>query len=167
MTADIGRIIAFDPGISGGFGVCDSLGRLVAAGELPTSGDGTRRMLAAPLIAALLRRYRPELCIIERVGAMPGQGVSSMFRFGKAAGILEGVVGAAEIPLLFVASGVWKRHFNLPAAKEAARARAIETWPAHADLLFRRKCDHGAAEAALIALWGARAHLAGGANASN
>jgi hypothetical protein len=64
--------------------------------------------------------------------------------------------GALAVPLLHVAPQTWKRHFNLPAEKEAARQRAIELWPGSAADLAR-KCDHGRAEAALIGLWGVQA----------
>jgi crossover junction endodeoxyribonuclease RuvC len=97
---------------------------------------------------------RPDLVIIERVGAMPKQGVSSTFRFGKSYGVAIGVVAALKIPVHFVAAGVWKRHFNLPADKEAARARALQLWPGRAELFSRRR-DHNRAEAALLARYGA------------
>lgn len=34
---------------------------------------------------------------VEQVGAMPGQGVTSMFSFGKSAGFIEGVLQALGI----------------------------------------------------------------------
>ena len=39
---------------------------------------------------------------------------------------------------------------------ETSRARAIETWPAQAEL-FARKRDHNRAEAALLALYALKA----------
>ena len=46
--------------------------------------------------------------------------------------------------------------------KDASRQLAIQEWPHIAHLAFRRKCDHGRAEAALIALWGWNAFSASG-----
>jgi crossover junction endodeoxyribonuclease RuvC len=52
-----------------------------------------------------------------------------------------------------VSPAVWKKHFKLPADKEASRALALPLFPATAEH-FARKKDHGRAEAALIARYG-------------
>jgi crossover junction endodeoxyribonuclease RuvC len=69
-------------------------------------------------------------------------------------GIAKGVVGSLHIPTINVAPTKWKKHFGLTADKEQARALAISTWPFSEH--FRRKKDNGRAEAALLALYGAR-----------
>jgi crossover junction endodeoxyribonuclease RuvC len=92
---------------------------------------------------------------------MPGQGVSSTFKFGVAYGVAQGVIASARIPVYFVSPGKWKRHFGLSADKEEARKRALHRWPGRAEL-FSRKKDHGRAEAALLALYGADLLLNGG-----
>jgi hypothetical protein len=151
-----GLIIGIDPGIIGGWAVLNHSGELVAVGDLPVAGDGAQRMVAGAVFAALVTKHSPSTAILERVSAMPGQGVSGMFRFGQAVGVVAGVLGALSIPTLYVAPAIWKRHYGLPAEKEAARQRAIERWPAHA-VHFARKKDHGRAEAAFIGLWDVRA----------
>jgi hypothetical protein len=106
--------------------------------------------------AALARRIAqmgPTLAIIEQVGAMPKQGVSSTFKFGVAYGVARGVVASLAIPTHMVTPAVWKRHFKLDADKERARALAIRLWPACPN--FERKKHHGRAEAALIARYAA------------
>jgi crossover junction endodeoxyribonuclease RuvC len=144
-------IYANDPGASGAdaFYFTDHP-ETVSVEDTPIA-DG--RVDAATL-ARRLEIMRPDLAIIERVGAMPGQGVSSMFNFGAAYGTVIGVVAALKIPVHFVTPAKWKKHFGLPADKEAARARALQLWPARAEL-FARKKDHGRAEAALIARFAA------------
>jgi crossover junction endodeoxyribonuclease RuvC len=84
---------------------------------------------------------------------MPGQGVTSMFNFGRSYGDVRGVIGAMEVPLHFVTPQKWKKHFGLSSDKEQSRLRAIRMFPAVADS-FKRKKDDGRAEAALIALYG-------------
>lgn len=155
-------VLGIDPGITGGWAVVDN-GKLVSAGDLPVAGEGVQRMVSAPLMRALIPQFRPDQAVVERVGAHPNEGRTSVFRFGRAVGVIEGVIGGAGIPVSYVAPGVWKRHFALPADKERSRQRAIETWPDMADLLFAHKKDHGRAEAALIALWGYRAMKLAGA----
>ena len=52
------------------------------------------------MLAAEIRVCRaPDSAIIEKVGAMPGQGVSSMFQFGRSVGMVEGVLAALQIPV--------------------------------------------------------------------
>jgi len=86
-----------------------------------------------------------------------GQGVVSVFRFGAAYGAAIGVISALAIPLHLVSPARWKRHYGLDADKERSRARAIQFWPASRH--FTRKKDHGRAEAALLARYGAEVVL--------
>lgn len=153
-------VLGIDPGINGGLAVM-AHGVLWGAQPLPTVGDGTSRMVSGQILIDILDEHGPDLAVIERVGAMPGQGVSSMFRFGRSVGIVEGVLAAMRVRIQWVAPTVWKRGLGLPADKEAARQRALETFPECAGC-FRRKADHGPAEAALLALWGHRASIASG-----
>jgi crossover junction endodeoxyribonuclease RuvC len=103
----------------------------------------------------------PDLAIVERVAAMPKQGVASTFKFGASYGALLGVIGALGIPSVLVTPTKWKKHFALDAEKERARALALRMWPARSEL-FSRKKDHGRAEAALLARFGAETWRGGG-----
>jgi crossover junction endodeoxyribonuclease RuvC len=150
-------ILAIDPGISGAAGVVHVNGELRAAFDLPTFGNKTSetgRRLDAVGLADMLREHGPfAFSFVEQVGARPGQGVSSMFRFGQAYGTILGVIGALAIPVRHVSPTTWKRALRLNSDGEFSRARAIETWPEHAEL-FKRKKDHNRAEAALLAVYG-------------
>lgn len=53
------------------------------------------------------------VCALEKVGAMPHQGVTSMFNFGKSYGFIQGVLTAFGIPYQLVPPGVWKREFSI------------------------------------------------------
>jgi crossover junction endodeoxyribonuclease RuvC len=77
--------------------------------------------------------------------------------FFQGYGIVLGIVAALELPMTVVQPVQWKRALSVPAAKDAARARASQLIPGAAGYWTRRK-DDGRAEAALIALWGAE-HL--------
>ena len=144
-------ILGIDPGASGAiaFYFTNAADR-VSVKDMPTV-DGA---ISSALLADIIRCHGPCVAVIEAVGAMPGQGVSSMFNFGKAFGQAIGVVGALKIPAHFVTPGKWKKHYRLSADKEECRARALQLFPACAEH-FARKKDHGRAEAALIAKFGA------------
>jgi hypothetical protein len=90
---------------------------------------------------------------IERVGAMPGQGVTSMFRFGFGAGLWHGICGSKRIQPNLIQPGVWKKSFDLDDSKEAARKRASQIAPALVGFWPLKKHD-GIAESFLIAHYG-------------
>jgi crossover junction endodeoxyribonuclease RuvC len=150
------NIIAFDPGLNGGCAVVGEHGDIVVVFDIPTIGEGVQRRVDAINLADVIREHTPyEFAIVEQVGARPGQGVSSMFRFGQSYGMVLGIIGALAIPVRHVSPAKWKRALGLNSDGEASRARAIETWPAHAHR-FARKLDHNRSEAALLALYGLR-----------
>ena len=93
--------------------------------------------------------------IIESAAARPGQGVSSMFKFGYVCGGLRGLVAAHFIPVTYVTPRKWKAALDVPKAKDGARARASELFPKYSHIWQRVK-DDGRAESAMIALYGAR-----------
>lgn len=144
-------IMGIDPGLSGAiaFLFVDDPHR-VAVEDMPVV-DGN---VSASLLAQKIKAFAPSYAVIEHVHAMPKQGVSSTFNFGKAFGQVIGVGGALNIPLHFVTPAKWKKRFLLSADKEEARAMALRLFPACA-ASFARKKDHGRAEAALIAKYGA------------
>ena len=83
---------------------------------------------------------------------MPGQGVTSMFSFGRSLGILEGTLAGLDIPYTLVTPQVWKKAMGANASKDGAREMAMRLWPSKSEL-FKRKKDDGRAEAALLALY--------------
>jgi len=91
---------------------------------------------------------------IEQVGAMPGQGVTSMFNFGHSCGTVMGVIGALGYPHTMVTPQKWKKNAGLIGTdKDASRSRAIQLWPHWRDLDTKRK-GQAYADAALIGVYG-------------
>ena len=78
-----------------------------------------------------------------------------MFKFGYVCGGLRGLVASHFIPVTYLTPKKWKGALGVPKAKDGARARASELLPGYSHLWQRVK-DDGRAEAALIALYGAR-----------
>lgn len=149
-------ILGIDPGLSGAYAILEEEnGQLIASGDLPLIGTKAQCRIDAANFAALVRGFPLRCAIVEQVNAMPGQGVSSMFRFGQSLGTVVGVLAACSIPIVWVTPAKWKNASGLSSDKEHSRQRAIETWPSSSSL-FARKKDHGRAEAALIASWGIR-----------
>jgi crossover junction endodeoxyribonuclease RuvC len=144
-------ILGIDPGISGAIAFYfPEYPERISTEDMPIA-DG---QVDAVTLSKRLTIMAPDICVMERVGAMPGQGVSSTFKFGRAFGTAIGVVGALKLPLIFVAPTKWKGHFRLSADKEQSRALALRLFPAISEQ-FERKKDHNRAEAALIARYSA------------
>ena len=95
------------------------------------------------------------IAFMELVSAMPGQGVSSSFNFGRSRGVVEGILASYHIPVSFITPAIWKKLIGIPAgsSKDVSRSRAIARWPTQADA-FKLKKWEGRAEAALIGVAG-------------
>ncbi len=149
-------MIGIDPGCSGAIVLLDA-GQPVEWQPMPTLKVGKHTRVNGAALAAFLRPYPDAHVYIEHVGAMPGQGSASMFTFGHAAGVVEGVIAGLGIPFTLVAPQAWKRRAGLIGTdKDAARSRAIQLWPAWRDLDTKAR-GQALADAALIALHGGAA----------
>lgn len=97
-----------------------------------------------------------DMYVIERVGSMPGQGVSSTFKFGNTFGFVKALAYMQARPTHLVTPSVWKGKMGLlKSDKNAARELARRMLPKLAPYITRVK-DDGVAEAALLALYGRR-----------
>lgn len=142
-------VLAVDPGLSGA--VC----RL---------GQGffsiRRDFKAREDIAYAIRELSDEVthAVIENVHAMPGQGVCSMFGFGRAAGVADGALAlCCPGPVVQVTPQMWQGFFRLRLGVQKpdpfdSRHIAARILPASAPYLSRKK-DHNSADAILLAAW--------------
>jgi crossover junction endodeoxyribonuclease RuvC len=150
-------ILGVDPGIRGGLAIAavDANGaapRLIDAIDIPVAGVGAKERVDVLAIRSWITSHAPQHALIERAQAMPKQGASSGFKYGRAVGAIEAAIACCEIPLTVVEPSVWKKFHQLRGGdKEAGRQRALQLFPAAHALLARKK-DHGRAEAALIAI---------------
>jgi crossover junction endodeoxyribonuclease RuvC len=157
------KVIGIDPGVRGGLAVVEindgTAPQLVEAIDIPVTGVGAKERVDVLAIRAWAMAHQPQHAFIERAQAMPKQGASSGFKYGRATGAIEAVVACCAIPTTIVEPSVWKKFHHLRGGdKEGARQRALMLFPA-AHALLARKMDHGRADAALIALAGNGAAL--------
>lgn len=114
------------------------------------------------LIRELKATYRDYdmKCVLEKVNAMPGQGVVSMFNFGQNFGFIQGVLKAYQIPFELVPPQKWKKEFSVTSDKNTSIEICKRLFP-NVNLKATPRCkkDHdGMAEALLMAEY-ARRHL--------
>lgn len=103
-----------------------------------------------------LEFHGPELTVIEDISARPGQGVTSMFTFGRTLGYAHALAGRARGRIEFVTPSVWKGKLGLlNSDKAASREKCRTLFPQFGHALARVK-DDGRAEAALLAHYGRR-----------
>ena len=149
-------ILGIDPGANGGLAFFEPLKGLAVI-DMPTfevkRGGKMKKEISPAMLAAEIKSVAPDSAIIEKVGAMPGQGVSSMFQFGRSVGMVEGVLAALQIPYDYVTPQTWQKAVGARGGKDASRLRAMELYPAYANE-FRLKKHDGRADAALIAWYG-------------
>jgi len=149
------NVIGIDPGAKGGLVLIgdnhtDSTLMPMVAGEV----DG--HALAHWLLFA-----EPDVVVLEKVGARPKQGVTSMFTFGMRCGVVKGVLEAMNIPYRLVTPQAWKRAVlaGTKKDKDAAIAFVRRAYPT-IDMTpgLTRTPQDGIADAACMAVWG-REHL--------
>ena len=150
------RILGVDPGIHGGLALVEindgAAPQLVDAVDIPVTGVGAKERVDVLAIRTWIAAHQPQHALIERAQAMPKQGASSGFKYGRAVGAIEAVLACCEIPMTIIEPTAWKKFHQLRGGdKEAGRQRALQLFPAAHALLARKK-DHGRGEAALIAL---------------
>lgn len=146
--------VGVDPGITGAVGMLKN-GQYLAVFDIPSiaKGSGTvkREIDPAGMAREITARLDPKEyteVLLERVSAMPGQGVSSVFSFGDSYGVCRATLAVLGLPVVLVPPAVWKKHFNLGRDKEESRALAIRLFPS-ADLSLKKHADR--AEALLMA----------------
>ena len=151
-------ILGVDIGVQGALALITPAGELIDVWDMPCLEDGPkhRRTVNAPLLAELVYKSHATEAYVEHVGPRPMEGAVGAFAFGDSKGVVRGVLAAAAISTVFITPPVWKRAVGIPPGKDMkdmARSEAIRRWPGQAGQ-FKRQCDDGRAEAALIAVAG-------------
>lgn len=152
--------IGIDPGLTGAVAALDADGALIAVHDIPTMSSGkgrtVRNEINASELAWILRGVggltEQDACraVLERVGAMPGQGVSSMFSMGDSFGAIRATLAVLGISTELVTPRKWKGDCGLNSDKEVCRAKAIQLYPGAP---LARKKDHNRAESIMLARW--------------
>ena len=131
--------IGVDPGKSGAIAIVDSDGGVVNF----IKGSETERD-----ISDWLAHETEEVVagVIEKVHAMPKQGVTSSFKFGYSFGFLSGMLIAHRVPFELVSPLKWQTAMSCRTGgdKNVSKAAAQRLWPSI-------KITHATADALLLA----------------
>ena len=150
-------IVSVDPGKNGGVAVLSETGEFWGGIRTPLLQHGKRDLVDVLQIKVWLDDISHDeisSIVLEQVNAMPGQGVTSMFNFGRHTGSVEAYALSTGKPVVWVTPQKWKGYFGLSKDKMASLDRARLEFGNNP--LWRVKANDGIAEAALIALWSLR-----------
>ena len=111
------------------------------------------------VLRSIVEKYGKNVrCCVESVSAMPGQGVTSMFNFGKGFGWILGILDAYTVPYELVRPQKWKKEFSITSDKNTSIAVCKRLFP-WVSLLPTERCrkdNDGMAEALLMAEYARR-----------
>ena len=145
--------IGIDPGKKGGIAYIDTRDDLAVT--MPYSD-----YYLIELCADIHHREDAQtvMCCLEKVGAMHGQGVVSMFTFGQGVGYIKGVLESFRIPYQEISPQKWKKEFGLSSDKAVSAEVCRKLFP-DISLLATPRCKKphdGMAEALLMAEYARR-----------
>ncbi len=139
--------IGIDPGKSGAMAIINGKNIVTVPYDEEAYADALARV-----------DEKNAFAVVERVSAMPGQGVTSMFSFGMNYGFIQGLLTANRIPFEIVMPQKWKKEFGVTSDKNTSIAVAQRLFP-EVSLMRTEKCKKphdGIAEALLLALFAKR-----------
>jgi crossover junction endodeoxyribonuclease RuvC len=170
MTEKAAAYVGIDPGLTGALALYAPQVHVPFAGSQPmvevfdtplieVNGKRTINLWSlSKMLSTWSDIWDIKQVVVERVNAMPGQGVTSVFSFGFSAGSAQQAVASAGLPLTLVHPATWKAQYGLRGGREnkdASRAKASQLLPTFANMWARKK-DDGRAEAVLLAHYGSR-----------
>jgi len=150
-------ILGIDVGANGGLALVSPTRELIAGTRMPTMTVRGKTAVDAVAVINWVSLYpRPTRIVIELVSAMKGQGVTSMFQFGRMLGGIECAVQPWQVPIEYITPAVWKKALGLSSDKQASLDAAHTAFGERGRELIRYKADDGIAEAGLLALYSLR-----------
>jgi crossover junction endodeoxyribonuclease RuvC len=152
------RTLGIDVGLNGAIALVVD-GELISVVDMPTvtldRNGKAKRQVSVPELVDIIKQFDPNEAYVEKVFAMAGQGVTSVFSFGRSLGVVEGVLTTMKIKTTLMTPQTWQKGLGMTGGKDGSRARAMELFPDQT-ALFKRVKDDGRSDAALIALWGSK-----------
>ena len=125
---NFGCFLGVDPGLHGGFALISN-DEIAQAWPMPTTFRRGKEIVDEPAVGSLFKtRLHPAgiaYCVIEHVHSMKGQGVASMFKFGRNAGLLIGLLIAHEIKFEETVPEIWQRSLGIRARVKAPKGRGL------------------------------------------
>ena len=151
--------IGCDPGKKGGFAIINQgeSGQQTVEVYPWDDGEFVRKMRVLAEDGNI--RKAGIVAAVEKVGAVHGNGIVSMFAFGRSLGFIEGVLSGCWISYQLVPPNVWKKSFSLIGKDKQASIDTCKRLFPGINLLPNDRCrkdSDGEAESVLLAEWARR-----------
>ncbi len=103
--------IGIDPGANGAMSIITTNNDSSTSVDVYRFNKHTRSEIAEIIysITATINLH----AVVEKVHSMPGQGVSSTFKFGENFGFIQGVLYSHKVPFDLVSPQSWMKFFSL------------------------------------------------------
>ena len=122
-----------DVGLKGGLAFVSVNSDTLSVYKMPVTSYSGKNVLDLYEIARIVKQFDIELAAVERVGAMPRQGVVSTFSFGQSYGAILGILAALAVPVELVPPKTWQaailQGFPADLKKKRAVAWAKSRYP--------------------------------------
>ena len=147
--------MGLDPGSSGGVAILetnnDKLPKIVFFLKMPIISMYGKKIIDIKKLFVSISNFEVDVSIIEKVHAMPRQGVTSSFQFGRSFGALEGLAYLLAKRVDYVAPVVWKKYLGIGSSKQDSLDMARLKFGSNP--VWEKKSNDGIAEASLLALY--------------
>ena len=148
-------IMGVDPGSKGGLSIIkncsNKLPKIMFFTRMPVVNIYGKKIVDTLKICGDLSKYKIDIAIIEKVHAMPRQGVTSSFQFGRSFGGIEALCYIFAKRVDYVAPAVWKKAIGLGSSKKDSLDMARLKF-GNQDV-WKIKSNDGIAEASLLTLY--------------
>ena len=147
-------IMGLDPGTSGGISIIETnknkLPHIIYCLKMPVVNMFGKKIVDTKLLYESISAFKIDISIIEKVHAMPRQGVTSSFQFGRSFGSLETLAYLLSQRVDYVAPAVWKKYLGVGSSKKDSLDMARLKFGKNE--VWEKKTNDGIAEASLLVL---------------
>ena len=147
--------MGIDPGTIGGISIIENnpnkLPIIISAKKMPTVSLYGKKIVDAKKLFGFINNFKIDVSIIEKVHAMPRQGVTSSFQFGRSFGAIETLAYLLSQRVDYVAPVVWKKYLGVGSSKKDSLDMARLKFGDNE--IWNKKTNDGIAEASLLVLY--------------
>ena len=148
-------IMGLDPGTTGGISIVETkentLPKIIFSLKMPIISMYGKKIIDTKILYKTLSVFKIDISIIEKVHAMPRQGVTSSFQFGRSFGALEALAYLITQRVDYVPPAVWKKYLGVGSSKKDSIDMARLKFGDNE--IWNKKSNDGIAEASLLALY--------------
>ena len=148
-------VMGIDPGNNGGVSIVKNsnvkLPEIIFSLKMPTVAMFGKKIVDTTKVYNYLKPFKIDIAIIEKVHAMPRQGVTSSFQFGRGFGAIEAICYIFAKRVDYVAPVVWKKSMGIGSSKQDSLDMARLKFGSSD--VWNKKSNDGIAEASLLTLY--------------